>query len=153
MLGLVITLLIIARIAGLLGFGGIAGTAVGFAKIIFVIAIVLFIASLIFRAGCGAVSAADYKASRSHPVGREPGTNRLDAPASAANRAMPGLLVRRHLTRDKAMALALHRVPPAKSKHIPTRPNIETRPWPPIAISPSTASCRLPAFRSHVLHQ
>jgi uncharacterized membrane protein YtjA (UPF0391 family) len=36
MLHLVITLLVIALIAGLLGFGGIAGTAVGFAKIIFV---------------------------------------------------------------------------------------------------------------------
>jgi uncharacterized membrane protein YtjA (UPF0391 family) len=48
MLQLVITLLIIALIAGLLGFGGIAGTAVGFAKIIFFIALVLFVVSLIF---------------------------------------------------------------------------------------------------------
>jgi uncharacterized membrane protein YtjA (UPF0391 family) len=48
MLHLVITLLIIALIAGLLGFGGIAGTAVGFAKIIFVVALVLFVASAIF---------------------------------------------------------------------------------------------------------
>jgi uncharacterized membrane protein YtjA (UPF0391 family) len=32
MLGLVITLLIIALIAGILGFGGIAGTVLGFAK-------------------------------------------------------------------------------------------------------------------------
>ena len=53
MLQLVITLLIIALIAGLLDFGGIAGTAVGFAKIIFVIAIVLFIASLIFWPDAG----------------------------------------------------------------------------------------------------
>jgi uncharacterized membrane protein YtjA (UPF0391 family) len=48
MLQLVITLLIIALIAGLLGFGGIAGTAVGLAKIIFFVALVLFLVSLIF---------------------------------------------------------------------------------------------------------
>jgi uncharacterized membrane protein YtjA (UPF0391 family) len=48
MLHLVITLLIIGLIAGLLGFGGIAGTAVGLAKIIFVVALVLLVASLIF---------------------------------------------------------------------------------------------------------
>jgi uncharacterized membrane protein YtjA (UPF0391 family) len=48
MLHLVITLLIIALIAGLLGFGGIAGTAVGLAKIIFFVALVLFLVSLIF---------------------------------------------------------------------------------------------------------
>jgi uncharacterized membrane protein YtjA (UPF0391 family) len=48
MLNLVITLLIIALIAGVLGFGGIAGTAVGLAKIIFFVALVLFLVSLIF---------------------------------------------------------------------------------------------------------
>jgi uncharacterized membrane protein YtjA (UPF0391 family) len=48
MLNLVITLLIIALIAGVLGFGGIAGTAVGLAKIIFFVALVLFVVSLIF---------------------------------------------------------------------------------------------------------
>jgi uncharacterized membrane protein YtjA (UPF0391 family) len=48
MLHLVITLLIIALIAGLLGFGGIAGTAVGLAKIIFFVALVLFVISLVF---------------------------------------------------------------------------------------------------------
>ncbi|HLH95595.1 MAG TPA: DUF1328 domain-containing protein [Xanthobacteraceae bacterium] len=48
MLNLVITLLIIALIAGVLGFGGIAGAAVGFAKIIFFIALVLFLVSLLF---------------------------------------------------------------------------------------------------------
>ena len=47
MLHLVVTLLIIALIAGLLGFGGIAGTAVGLAKIIFFVAIVLFVISAI----------------------------------------------------------------------------------------------------------
>lgn len=56
MLGLVITLLIIAIIAAIFGFGGIAGAAVGFAKIIFFIAIVLFLISLLvggFRGGFG----------------------------------------------------------------------------------------------------
>jgi uncharacterized membrane protein YtjA (UPF0391 family) len=56
MLSLVITLLIIALVAGVLGFGGIAGTAVGLAKIVFFVAIVLFLISLIFgglRGGFG----------------------------------------------------------------------------------------------------
>ena len=48
MLGLVVTLLIIALIAGILGFGGIAGAAVGIAKIGFFVALVLFLISLIF---------------------------------------------------------------------------------------------------------
>jgi uncharacterized membrane protein YtjA (UPF0391 family) len=48
MLHLVITLLVIGLIAALLGFGGIAGTAVGLAKIVFLVAMVLLIASLIF---------------------------------------------------------------------------------------------------------
>jgi uncharacterized membrane protein YtjA (UPF0391 family) len=48
MLHLVITLLVIGLIAALLGFGGIAGTAVGLAKIVFVVALVLLVASLIF---------------------------------------------------------------------------------------------------------
>jgi uncharacterized membrane protein YtjA (UPF0391 family) len=53
---LVITLLVIALIAGLLGFGGIAGTAVGIAKIVFFVALVLFVLSLVFgglRGGFG----------------------------------------------------------------------------------------------------
>ena len=40
---LVVTLVIIALIAGVLGFGGIAGAAVGIAKIVFVVALVLFL--------------------------------------------------------------------------------------------------------------
>jgi uncharacterized membrane protein YtjA (UPF0391 family) len=48
MLHLVITLLVIGLIAALLGFGGIAGTAVGLAKIVFVVTLVLLVASLIF---------------------------------------------------------------------------------------------------------
>jgi uncharacterized membrane protein YtjA (UPF0391 family) len=48
MLHLVITLLVIGLIAALLGFGGIAGTAVGLAKIVFLVAMVLLVISLIF---------------------------------------------------------------------------------------------------------
>lgn len=49
MLDWTITLLVIALIAALLGFGGIAGTAVGFAKVIFWIFLVLWILSILFR--------------------------------------------------------------------------------------------------------
>ena len=45
MLSLVITLLIIAIIAAILGFGGIAGAAVGIAKIVFFVALILFVIS------------------------------------------------------------------------------------------------------------
>ena len=45
MLGWVVTFLIIALIAGVLGFGGIAGASVEIAKIIFFIAVVLFVVS------------------------------------------------------------------------------------------------------------
>ncbi|MBP0616725.1 DUF1328 domain-containing protein [Jiella mangrovi] len=48
MIGWAITFLVVALIAAVLGFGGIAGTAVGIAKIIFFVAIVLFVLSLIF---------------------------------------------------------------------------------------------------------
>jgi uncharacterized membrane protein YtjA (UPF0391 family) len=47
MLGWVITFLVIALIAGLLGFGGIAGASIEIAKIIFFIAIVLFLVSAV----------------------------------------------------------------------------------------------------------
>ena len=47
MLNVVVTLLIIALIAGVLGFGGIAGAAVGIAKIVFVVALILFLVSLL----------------------------------------------------------------------------------------------------------
>ena len=47
MLSWAITFLIIALIAGLLGFTAIAGTAIGFAKIIFVVFLVLFVLSLL----------------------------------------------------------------------------------------------------------
>ena len=47
MLGWALTFLVIALIAALLGFGGVAGTAVGIAKIIFFVAIVLFLISAV----------------------------------------------------------------------------------------------------------
>jgi len=48
MLGWALTFLIIALIAAVLGFGGIAGFAIEIAKIIFFVAIVLFVISAIF---------------------------------------------------------------------------------------------------------
>ena len=48
MLGWAVTFLIIALIAAALGFTGLAGTAVGLAKILFVVFLVLFVVSLIF---------------------------------------------------------------------------------------------------------
>ncbi len=47
MLGWAITFLIIALVAAVLGFGGIAGTAVEIAKLIFFVAIVLFAISAV----------------------------------------------------------------------------------------------------------
>ena len=47
MLSWVVTFLIVALIAGMLGFGGIAGASVEIAKIIFVIAVVLFLVSAV----------------------------------------------------------------------------------------------------------
>ena len=49
----VVTLLIIALIAAVLGFGGIATAAVGIAKIIFFVVIVLFLISLLFGVARG----------------------------------------------------------------------------------------------------
>lgn len=43
-----ITFFIIALIAAVLGFGGIAGTAIGIAKILFYVFIVLFLVTLLF---------------------------------------------------------------------------------------------------------
>jgi uncharacterized membrane protein YtjA (UPF0391 family) len=48
MLGWVVTFLVIALIAGLLGFGGIAGISIELAKVIFFIAVVLFLVSAVF---------------------------------------------------------------------------------------------------------
>jgi uncharacterized membrane protein YtjA (UPF0391 family) len=54
MLNLVVTLLIIALISAVLGFGGIAMAAVGIAKIVFFVALLLFVVAAIagtLRAG------------------------------------------------------------------------------------------------------
>ena len=48
MLGWAVTFLIIALIAAVLGFGGIAGFAVELAKIVFVVALILFVISAVF---------------------------------------------------------------------------------------------------------
>jgi uncharacterized membrane protein YtjA (UPF0391 family) len=47
MLGWVVTFLIVALIAGILGFGGVAGASIDIAKIIFFIAVVLFLVSAV----------------------------------------------------------------------------------------------------------
>ena len=46
-LALVVTFLIVALIAGILGFGGVAGASIEIAKIIFFIAVVLFLVSAV----------------------------------------------------------------------------------------------------------
>ena len=48
MLGWALTFLVVALIAAVLGFGGVAGTAVGIAKLLFFVFIVLFLISLVF---------------------------------------------------------------------------------------------------------
>jgi len=48
MLSWSLTFLVIAILAAAFGFGGIAGTAVGIAKVLFFVFLVLFILSLIF---------------------------------------------------------------------------------------------------------
>ena len=50
MLGWAITFLIVALIAAVLGFGGIAGTAMEAAKIVFFVAIALFLVSAVMGA-------------------------------------------------------------------------------------------------------
>jgi uncharacterized membrane protein YtjA (UPF0391 family) len=47
MLSWVVTFLVIALIAGVLGFGGLAGASIEIAKIIFFVAIVLFLVSAV----------------------------------------------------------------------------------------------------------
>ena len=49
MLSWAITFLIVALIAAVFGFGGIASSAVGIAKLLFFVFIVLFVVSLIFH--------------------------------------------------------------------------------------------------------
>jgi uncharacterized membrane protein YtjA (UPF0391 family) len=50
MFNLVVTLLIIALIAAVLGFGGIAFAATEIAKVVFFLALVLFLMSVLFGA-------------------------------------------------------------------------------------------------------
>ncbi|HEX3710137.1 MAG TPA: DUF1328 family protein [Pseudolabrys sp.] len=50
MFGLVVTFLIVGLIAAVLGFGGIAGASFAMAKVIFFIAIILLLISIIFGA-------------------------------------------------------------------------------------------------------
>lgn len=47
MLSWVVTFLVVALIAGILGFGGIAGASIEIAKIIFFVAILLFLVSAV----------------------------------------------------------------------------------------------------------
>jgi uncharacterized membrane protein YtjA (UPF0391 family) len=47
MFGWVVTFLIVALIAGILGFGGVAGASIEIAKVIFFIAVVLFLISAV----------------------------------------------------------------------------------------------------------
>ncbi|MGZ3494918.1 MAG: DUF1328 domain-containing protein [Thermodesulfobacteriota bacterium] len=49
MLGLVLTFLLIAIVAGILGFGIIAGTAAFIAKVLFIIFLIGFVISLLFH--------------------------------------------------------------------------------------------------------
>jgi uncharacterized membrane protein YtjA (UPF0391 family) len=50
MLGWVVTFLIIGLIAAVLGFGGLAGSSFAAAKIIFFVAIILLLLSIVFGA-------------------------------------------------------------------------------------------------------
>ena len=47
MLGWSLSFLLVAILAGFLGFGGIAGTATEIAKVLFIVALVLFAVSLL----------------------------------------------------------------------------------------------------------
>lgn len=47
MFGWSVSFLIVAIIAGIFGFSGVAGTAAGVAKILFVVGLVMFLATLV----------------------------------------------------------------------------------------------------------
>lgn len=49
MLGWALTFLVVALIAGLLGFTSVAGAAMGIAKILFFVFLVLFVVSLVMH--------------------------------------------------------------------------------------------------------
>ena len=50
MLGWAVTFLVVALIAAVLGFGGVAGTAMEAAKIVFFVAVALFLVSAVMGA-------------------------------------------------------------------------------------------------------
>ena len=50
MLGWALTFLVVALIAGALGFGGVAGASAGIAQALFFIFVVLFVVAMIARA-------------------------------------------------------------------------------------------------------
>lgn len=50
MLGWALTFLVVALIAGALGFSGIAGASVGIAQVLFVVFLILFAITMIWRA-------------------------------------------------------------------------------------------------------
>jgi uncharacterized membrane protein YtjA (UPF0391 family) len=56
MLSWVVTFLIIALIAGVLGFGGLAGASIEIAKTIFFIAVILFLVSAVVGLARGRTS-------------------------------------------------------------------------------------------------
>jgi len=49
MLGWALTFLVVALLAGVLGFGGIASTSAGIAQILFVVFLVLFVGAMVMR--------------------------------------------------------------------------------------------------------
>jgi uncharacterized membrane protein YtjA (UPF0391 family) len=53
MLNLIITFFLLAVVAAVLGFGGLAGTFAGIAKFIAMIFVVLFVASLVYSMATG----------------------------------------------------------------------------------------------------
>jgi len=57
MLRIAVGLLVVALIAAIFGFGGIAAEAAGFAKIVFVIALILAVVGFIFGRGSAALIA------------------------------------------------------------------------------------------------
>ena len=68
MLSWVVTFLVVALIAGILGFGGIAGASIEIAKTIFFIAVVLFLISAVVGvAACSHWRAFATRASISGP--------------------------------------------------------------------------------------
>lgn len=63
MLGLMVTLLAVALITGVLGLGGLAGAAIAFCKIVFSIAILLFLLTALISLARGRTAV-----RRRHPV-------------------------------------------------------------------------------------